>query len=126
MQKDNEPKKGQAVEPPREIPTESEPAGKVDLDEVSTRIISLVGKHALTMVGRTIEEAENGHYLAMKCLFELIGLCPATAPQGAMQEDSLAKTLLQRLRFPEGTDSGSDVTKEYVANRVEQESDAVK
>jgi hypothetical protein len=56
----------------------------------------------------------------------MIGLCPATAPEGAIQEDSLAKTLLRRLRFPEESDPGTEVTKEYVAEPVEQESDAVK
>jgi hypothetical protein len=78
------------------------------------------------MVEITIDEVNKGHYLAMKYLFEMIGLCPTTAPEGVVQEDSLAKTLLRRLNFPEETDPGNEVTKECVAEPVEQESDAVK
>jgi hypothetical protein len=39
-------------------------------------------------------------YLAMKYLCEMIGLCPATTPESPLPEDSLAKTLLRRLRLP--------------------------
>ncbi len=99
---------------------------KVDLAVIGEQITNLVGNRAIEMVEITMDEVDKGHYLAMKYLFEMIGLCPATAPQGAIQEDSLAKTLLRRLRFPEESDPGTEVTKECVAEPVEQESDAVK
>ena len=101
---------------------------RVDLGVIGERITNLVGNRAIEMVQITIDEVNKGHYLAMKYLFEMIGLCPATAPEGAIQEDSLAKTLLRRLRFPEETDAGNEVTKECVSEPVEQEqeSDAVK
>jgi hypothetical protein len=62
----------------------------------------------------------------MKYLFEMIGLCPATTPEGPLPEDSLAKTLLRRLRLPEEADPGTEVTKECLADPVEHECDAVK
>ena len=99
---------------------------RVDLGVIGEQITNLVGNRAIEMVEITIDEVNKGHYLAMKYLFEMIGLCPATAPEGAVQEDSLAKTLLRRLNFPEETDPGNEVTKECVAEPVEQESDAVK
>jgi hypothetical protein len=99
---------------------------QVDLGVIGEQITNLVGNRAIEMVEITMDEVDKGHYLAMKYLFEMIGLCPATAFEGAIQEDSLAKTLLRRLRFPEESDPGTEVTKECVAEPVEQESDAVK
>ena len=72
-----------------------------------------------------MEEVNKGHYLAMKYLFEMVGLCPATTPEEAPQEDSLAKTLLRRLGLPEDSNLGTEVTSECVTNPVEQRSDAV-
>ena len=69
---------------------------------IGEQITNLVGNRAIEMVETTMEEVDKGHYLAMKYLFEMIGLCPATAPEGAIQEDSLAKTLLRRLTLPGG------------------------
>jgi len=73
-----------------------------------------------------MDEVNKGHYLAMKYLFEMIGLCPATDPEPTVQEDSLAKTLLHRLRLPEETNSDPEVTKDCVAEPVEPQSGEVK
>lgn len=108
----------------RSAPTR--PLKQVDLGHIRERITNLVGNRAVKMVQTTIEEVDKGHYLAMKYLFEMIGLCPATAPEEAAQEDSLAKTLLLRLRLPEDADFVTVVTAESAAEAVEQESDAVK
>jgi hypothetical protein len=99
---------------------------QVDLAVVGGQITNLVGNRAVEMVQITMDEVKKGHYLAMKYLFEMIGLCPATAPEGPVPEDSLAKTLLRRLRLPEETDPGTEVTKECFGDPVEQECDAVK
>ena len=56
----------------------------------------------------------------------MTNICPATIPEGALEEDSLAKTLLRRLKLPEETNPGTEVTKDCFADPVEQESDAVK
>jgi hypothetical protein len=98
---------------------------RVDLGVVRERITNLVGNRAVEMVETTMEEVGKGHYLAMKCLFELIGLCPATAAEEVPEEDSLAKTLLRRLQLPDETNPGTEVTKECVTDPVEPESDAV-
>jgi hypothetical protein len=103
---------------------------QVDLGVIRERITNLVGNHALNMVETTIKEVDKGHYLAMKYLFEMVGLCSATTPEETLQEDSLAKTLLRRLRFPEETNPVAEVTKEVTTDgptdAVEQESDAIK
>ena len=101
---------------------------QVDLGVVRERITNLVGNRAVEMVETTMDEVDKGHYLAMKYLFEMIGLCPATTPEEALQEDSLARTLLRRLRLPEETSPSTEVTKDCATDPVEQEqeSDAVK
>lgn len=99
---------------------------RVDLSVVREQITNLVGNRAVDMVETTMDEVDKGHYLAMKYLFEMIGLCPATTPEGTVQEDSLAKTLLRRLRLPEETNPSADVTKDSTPDGAEQESDAVK
>jgi hypothetical protein len=99
---------------------------QVDLGMVREQITNLVGNRAVEMVETTMNEVDKGHYLAMKYLFEMIGLCPATTPEEALQEDSLARTLLRRLRLPEETDPLTEVTKDCVPDGVEQESAAVK
>jgi|SRR5579863_564631 len=99
---------------------------QVDLGHVREQITNLVGNGAVKMVRTTIEEVNNGHYLAMKYLFEIIGLYPATVADEGIQEDSLAKTLLRRLRLPEETNPGTEVTKEGDMSSRERERDAVK
>src|ERR1700674_458697 len=101
---------------------------RIDLSVVRERITNLVGNRAVDMVETTMDEVDKGHYLAMKYLFEMIGLCPATTPEETLQEDSLAGTLLRRLRLPEEKSPDTEVTKDCATDPVEQEqeSDAVK
>jgi hypothetical protein len=102
---------------------------QVDLVAVRAQITNLVGNGAVDMVETTMEEVGKGRYLAMKYLFEMVGLCPATTPQDTSQEDSLARTLLRRLHLPEDPNPGAEVTKDCTsdpADGVEQEGDALK
>jgi hypothetical protein len=99
---------------------------QVDLGAVREQITNLVGNGAVDMVETTIEEVGKGRYLAMKYLFEWVGLCPATTPEVGVQEDSLAKTLLRRLQLPEETNAGAEVTKDCAPDAAKQDSDAVK
>jgi hypothetical protein len=118
---------GKARKGPKKAPSLPRKALKqVDLSVVREQITNLVGNSALDMVKTTMREVNNGHYLAMKYLFEMVGLCPATTPEATVQEDSLAKTLLRRLRLPEETNPSADVTKDSTPDGAEQESDAVK
>jgi len=112
--------------PKKASTVQKKPLKQVDLAVVGGQITNLVGNSAVEMVQITMDEVKKGHYLAMKYLFEMIGLCPATTPEGPLPEDSLAKTLLRRLRLPDETDAGTEVTNESVADSVEQECDAVK
>jgi hypothetical protein len=98
---------------------------QVDLGVVRGQITNMVGNGALEMVETTMEEVNKGHYLGMKYLFEMVGLCPATTSEEAQQDDSLAKTLLRRLGLPEDSNLGTEVTSECVTKPVEQQSDAV-
>jgi hypothetical protein len=54
---------------------------------------------------------KEGHYLAMKYLFEMIGLFPATASEKMETQDSLAKNLLSHLGIAEAETQQSIVTK---------------
>jgi len=98
---------------------------RVDLGVVQERIANLVGNRAVEMVERAMADAEKGHYQAIKYWFEMVGLCPAAAPERTIEEDSLAKILLRRLKLPEETNSGTEVTKEFVGNAVQPKGDAV-
>ena len=120
-------KKSKGRKRPKKASTVQKKAMKqVDLAVVRGQITNLVGNRAVKMVTTTMNEVDKGHYLAMKYLFEMIGLCPATAPEGPLPEDSLAKTLLRRLKLPEETDTGTEVTQECAADPAELECDAVK
>ena len=102
---------------------------QVDLGAIREQITNLVGNGAVDMVETTMEEVGKGRYLAMKYLFEMIGLCPASTLEAAPQEDSLARTLLRRLQLPEEPNTGVEVTKDCATDAVEaakQDSDAVK
>lgn len=111
----------------RRVPSAPKKALKqVDLGVIRERITNLVGHGAVRMVQTTMKEVDKGHYLAMKYLFEMVGLCPATTSEEALQEDSLARTLLRRLGLPEEANPGTEVTTECVTDPVEPESDAVK
>jgi hypothetical protein len=99
---------------------------RVDLGVVREQIRDLVGNRAVAMVETTMGEVKKGHYLAMKYLFEMVGLCPAAGPEETVEEDSLAKTLLRRLNLFEETNPSTEVTKECHTDPAEPESDAVK
>ena len=112
-----------AAEKPLGVTAES--LQPVDLKVVLEQIRNLVGNHAVGMVDTTIKEVNKGHYLAMKYLFEMVGLCPATNSGGGVEEeaDSLAKTLLERLNILE---KSTEVTGEGVMGAARLESDTVK
>ena len=94
-------------------PVAAEPAAlkPMDMDALRGHLRNLVCDNAALMVGATIEQARDGHYQAMKYLFEMIGLFPATAPEETHTEDSLAGMLLSRLGVLEGTSSEALATK---------------
>ncbi|GEM_PF-2794843 len=73
----------------------------VDIPNVREQIIRLVGNGALDMVQSMVTEVKNGHYLAMKYLFEMVGLFPAIASADPVSEESLSKILLRNLGIPE-------------------------
>jgi len=98
---------------------------RVDLNVVREQITNLVGSRAVDMVESAIADAEKGHYPAMKYLFEMVGLCPAAAPEEPIEEDSLAKILLRRLKLPEETNAGTEVTKEGARDAGQPKGDAV-
>jgi hypothetical protein len=98
---------------------------QTDLAAIREQITNLVRDQAVPMVEITIEEVDKGHYAAMKYLFEMIGLYPAPALEEAAGEDSLAGTLLRRLRLPEDPLLEREVTKDSEAEPVRGVGDAV-
>jgi hypothetical protein len=87
--------KGKMPEPELAVDT------PVNIGQIRDQITKAVGSRALHMVRTTITEVENGHYLAMKYLFEMVGLYPATAATDPSEEGSLAKILLRNLGLQE-------------------------
>jgi len=83
----------------------------VDLEALRGHISNLVCVAAAGMVRTTIERVNEGQYQAMKYLFEMIGLFPATATPDAPQDDSLAGMLLSRLGIPEESCSAGSAAK---------------
>ena len=72
-------------------------ASSADLASVREEIAKRVAGRALSLVECAMDAAEDGQFVAMKYLFEGVGLFPAT-PQAQSQEgDALARTLLQHL-----------------------------
>jgi hypothetical protein len=112
-----------AAEKPLGVTTES--LRPVDLKVVLEQIRNLVGNHAVGMVNTTIKEVNKGHYLAMKYLFEMVGLCPVINSNAGVEEeaDSLAKILLERLNILE---KSTEVTGEGLTDAARLESDTVK
>jgi hypothetical protein len=96
----------------------------VDLEALRQQISRLVGNRAMHLVGSTIAEADKGHYGAMKYLFEIIGLYPASEAETPAREDSLARTLLQRLGVPEDPEADA-VTKATAAEAAAADKDTV-
>jgi hypothetical protein len=83
----------------------------LEFEAVRKKINNLVGNQAVGLVESAIDEADKGHFPAMKYLFEMIGLYPATLEEGTPGEESLAKTLLQRLGVSaEGNNSPAEAT----------------
>ena len=73
----------------------------MDLPALRREITGLVARNALAMVQHAIDAVhEDGQYQAIRFLFEMVGLYPAAAQEESLQEDSLAKLLLQALRLP--------------------------
>jgi hypothetical protein len=93
-------------------PAKSAALKPVDLAEIRRQITDLVGNGAVAMVETTMEEVGKGHYLGMKYLFEMIGLYPATSPDDAPMQDSMAAILLRRLGLPEAPMLESGVTED--------------
>lgn len=71
-----------------------------ELAALRQKITELVAHNAVPMVQQAIDAVrEEGQYQAMKYLFEMIGLYPATANADgeSPEDDSLARILLERL-----------------------------
>src|SRR5438067_805550 len=66
--------------------------------ELRQRITELVEHNAVAMVQCAIDGVmEQGQYQAIKYLFEMVGIYPATAGDPDEPEDGLAKLLLKHL-----------------------------
>jgi hypothetical protein len=111
-------KKAKAATQSKETRKKRSPRSKgsqkpVDLELVRKKITNLVGSEAVGLVQSAIDEADKGHYAAMKYLFEMIGLYPEGGEGPASpDDDALARTLLRRLELAEETAPETRVTKD--------------
>jgi hypothetical protein len=93
--------------------SKSKPARrKKELNPESVRdgISKLVKSHAEKMAEAVIEEGEKGQLATVKYLFEVAQIFPPSTDgsQATSEEDSLAKTLLDRLNIPDKPVHGED------------------
>lgn len=69
-----------------------------ELSQLRRKISELVARNAVPMVQQAIDAVrEEGQYQAIKYLFEMIGLYPASAQDDSESQDSLAQVLLEQL-----------------------------
>ena len=92
----------------------------VEIAQVREQITRVVGNQALQMVETMIAGVGKGNYLAMKYLFEMVGIYPATIPAEPDAQDSLAKILLRNLGIgeepaPETASSQTKVTADLLS-----------
>ena len=81
--------------------SEQEKDGKAHPAEVRKKVSVLVKQDAAEMVKAVIEKGKKGLLPNVKYLFEMAGVYPlAPVSEGTEEEDSLAKTLLERLNIP--------------------------
>jgi hypothetical protein len=88
---------------PRPVVAELVVLQPLGMEGLRGHISNLVCANAVEMVQTTVERVKKGQHQAMKYLFEMIGLFPATAVPDVPQEDSLAGMLLSRLGVEEET-----------------------
>jgi hypothetical protein len=80
----------------------------MDMEGLRGQISNLVCADAVEMVSTTVDRVKKGQYQAMKYLFEMVGLFPATAVPKTPQEDSLAEMLLSRLGIRDDMPGGEE------------------
>jgi hypothetical protein len=69
-----------------------------ELSELRGKISKLVVQNAVPMVQQAIDAVrDEGQYQAIKYLFEMIGLYPASVPEDSETQDSVAQILLEQL-----------------------------
>jgi len=90
---------------------------RVNIADLRSRIARTVNNRALPMVKATISEVENGHYLAMKYLFEMVGLYPVNTVSESTGDDSLAKVLLRNMGIGDELSRDDKVTKDSSSGR---------
>jgi hypothetical protein len=78
----------------------------VDLASIRQRITGLVANRAAEMVEATIDSATEGQYAAMRYLFEMIGLFPATMQPEAESENVIPNSLFRELTEMAGMKNG--------------------
>ena len=91
-----------------------------DLPALRRKITELVAQNAVAMVQNAIDAVnEEGHYQAIKYLFEMVGLYPAEINDDSQVHDSLAQTLLQHLGLPSTTTNGRNNERPATRNPLE-------
>ena len=73
------------------------PPVPADMAQLREKLTNMVGANAEEILNATIEQAKSGHYLAMRCLFEMVGLYPVTVEKKDEEGESMAEVLMERL-----------------------------
>lgn len=106
--------------------TKSIPETPIDIGRIRDQIKEAVGSRAVDLANTAMDGVENGHYLPMKYLFEVIGLYPASVVADSPEDDSLAKILLRKLGLdPELVRPAPKVSKDSLESWPSATGDAV-
>ena len=75
---------------------------QVDMVAVRKSLSNIVGAQAKTITKIVVQQAKDGQLATMKYLFEMAGVYPASTEElgERPEEDSLARTLMERLQIP--------------------------
>ena len=84
------------------------PRKPLDLAEVRQNIAVIVTHAAPQLTEAVVEEGLKGQLAPVKYLFEMAGLFPAPDAQPSPEQDSFAKTLLDRLGLLSNEPGGND------------------
>ena len=100
MKKASRKKSRQAAKPQTAKKQAAPPSQGVDMGAVRQKITKIVSEAAESITRKLVTKAADGELAHSKYVFEMAGVYPMSDSDAKPEEDSLARTLLQRMGLP--------------------------